>query len=41
MIMVLKNELKLALIKHHKNINRSLLIWIVLILAQILINNLM
>lgn len=36
--MVLKNELKLTLIKCHKNINHPLLIWIIVILAQILLN---
>lgn len=38
MIMLLKNELKFTLIKCHKNINHSLLIRIIVILAQLLLN---
>lgn len=36
--MVLKNELRLTLIKYHKNIKHSLLMWITDILAQFLLN---
>lgn len=36
--MVLKNELKLTLIKCHKNINHSPLIWITVIFTQSLLN---